>query len=57
MLLNALFVLEIFKFFALTLDYVKKRLNKKAIFDFKIYDVTDWTTNNYDPHITQYLQR
>ena len=23
---------------------------------FKIYDVTDWTTNNYNIHIAQYLK-
>ena len=29
----------------------------KAKLNFKIYDVTDWTTNNYNTHIAQYLQR
>ena len=24
---------------------------------FKIYDVTDWTTNNYNTHIAQYLKK
>ena len=24
---------------------------------FKIYDVTDWATSNYNTHITQYLKR
>ena len=23
--------------------------------NYKIYDATDWTANNYDTHITQYL--
>ena len=25
--------------------------------NFKMYDVTDWTTNNYNTHITQYLKK
>ena len=25
--------------------------------NFKIYDVTDWTTNNCNTHIAQYLQK
>ena len=26
-------------------------------FNFKIYDVTDWLTNNYNTYITQYLTK
>ena len=33
--------------------YVVKRLDKKTMVDFKIYDVTDWTKNNYNAHITE----
>ena len=29
----------------------------KAKVNFKIYDVTDWTTNNYNTHIAQYLKK
>ena len=25
--------------------------------DFKIYDVTDWTTNNYNIHVAKYLNK
>ena len=40
-MLAALFVLEM------------STINKKAIAKLKIYDVTDWTTNNNNTHITQ----
>ena len=36
--------------------YVEKRLDKKAIVNFKIYGTTDWKTNNYNTHITQYVK-
>ena len=32
-------------------------LDKKAMVNFKIYYVTDWTTNNYNTHIAQYLKK
>ena len=44
-MLKGLFVFEIFRFLSWLLGYVKKRLNKV---NFKIYDVTDGTTNNYN---------
>ena len=47
-MLKALFVLEIFTFLSWLFGYVEKRLDKKAMVNFKIYDVTDWTTNNYN---------
>ena len=34
-----------------------KQFNKKAKVNFKIYDVTNWITNNYNTHIAQYLKR
>ena len=40
--LKVLFVLEIFTLLDF-LYYVEKRLDKKAIVNFEIYDVTDWT--------------
>ena len=43
-MLKALFVLEIFTLFG----YVEKRLDKKVDVNFKIYDVIDWATNNYN---------
>ena len=56
-MLKALFVLEIHRFLFLLFGYVEKRLNKKAKVNFKIYDVTDWTRNNYNIHIAQYLKK
>ena len=50
-MLKGLFVLKIFTFLSWRFDYVEKRLDKKAIVNFKIYDDTDWTTNNYNTHI------
>ena len=37
--------------------HVEKRLDKKALINFKIYDIKDWTTINYNTHITQYLKK
>ena len=42
--LKALFVLEIF--LSRLFSHVEKRFDKKAKVNFKIYDVTDWTTNS-----------
>ena len=41
---KALFVLKIFEFLSWIFAYGEKRLDKRAKADFKIYDVTDWTT-------------
>ena len=56
-MLKTLFVLTIFTFLSNFIDPVEKRLDKKAKNNFKIYDVTDWETNNYDTHIAQYLKK
>ena len=56
-MLNALFVLEIIIFLSRLFGYLEKRLDKKAVISFNIYNVTDWTTNNYNTHITQYLKK
>ena len=45
-LLNALFVLKIFIFLFCLFGYLEKCFDKKAKVNFKIYDFTDWTTNN-----------
>ena len=37
-------------------DHVGKRHNNKAEAVFKIYEVTDCTTNNCNTHITQHLK-
>ena len=48
---------ENIKIFALNSGSCRKQLNKKAQFNFKIYDVTNWETNNYNTHIAQYLKK
>ena len=40
-MLKALFVLDIFTFLSRVFGYVEKRLDKKAMVNYKIYDVTD----------------
>ena len=55
LLLRALVVLEIFTFLSCLFGYVEKGLDKKAMVIFKIYDVTDWTANDYNTNIAQYL--
>ena len=52
-MLKAHFVIEIFKFLSWHFGYVEKWLDKKA----KIYDITDWTANNYNTYIVQYLKK
>ena len=37
--------------------YAEKRLDKKTNVNFKIYEVKDWTANNYNTHIAQYLKK
>ena len=55
-MLRALFILEIFKFLSGLFDYVIKQPDPKAKVNFKIYDNTDCTTNNYNTYIVQYLK-
>ena len=55
LLLKALVVLEIFTFLSCLFGYVEKGLDKKAMVIFKVYDVTDWTANDYNTNIAQYL--
>ena len=47
-MLKALFVLEILTFLLELFGYVEKRLVKKAMSNFKVHDVADWRTNNYN---------
>ena len=56
-MLKALFVLEIFTFLSCLFGYVEKWLDKKAMVNFKIYDFTDWTRNNCNTHIAQYIKK
>ena len=50
-MLKAPFALKIFGFLSSLFSYVGKRLDKKAIVDFIIYDLTDCTKNNYRTYI------
>ena len=55
---EALLVVEVFTFLFRIFGYLEKRLDKKDIVNFKIYDFTDWTTNNCNTSvITQYLKK
>ena len=54
-ILNALFVLKIFKFLSWLFRHVEKRLDQKDKANFEIYDVTAWLTKNYNTYIAQYL--
>ena len=54
---KALFVLEIFTFLYRIFSYVEKRLDEKAVVNFKIYHVTDWIKNLCKIHIVQYLKK
>ena len=46
-MLKALFVLIYLTFCHDFCDHLGKRLHKKTKVNFKIFDVTDWETNNY----------
>ena len=37
--------------------HVGKWLDKKAKVNFKLYDVRNWETNNYNAHIAHYLKK
>ena len=56
-MLKALFIPEIFTFLSWLFGYVEKRLDKKAMVNFKIYDVIDWTTSYYNTHNVIYLKK
>ena len=56
-MLKALLIFEILTFTSWLFGYVEKRLDKKAMVNFKVYDVTDWTTNDHNTHIAQYLKK
>ena len=47
-MLKAIFVLKIFTFLSWLFGCAGKRLDKKAMINFKTHDVTDLTTNNYN---------
>ena len=37
--------------------YIGKQLDKKTKVNFRIYDVTNWNTNNCNKHIARYLKK
>ena len=55
-MLKAFSVLVIFKFLSWLFGYVEKPLDKKTMVNFKVYEVTNWTANDYNTHIAQYLK-
>ena len=46
LMLRAVFVIQIFAFLYWIFGFDEKRFDKKTRVNFKIYDATDWTTNN-----------
>ena len=57
LMLKALFVLEIFTFLSWLFGFLKKRRDKEVKVNSKIYDVIDWTTNNFNTNIALYLKK
>ena len=55
-MLKALFILDIFKFLSKLFCFVEKQLDKKAMVNFKIYNVKDWRRTNYNIYTTQHLK-
>ena len=56
-ILKALFALEIIRFLLQRFGYLEKWLDKKISVNSKVYDVTDWITDNQNIHIVQYLYK
>ena len=57
LMLKAFFFVQIFTFLSWLFGSVEKRIDEKGKVTFKINDVTKWTTNNYNTHIAQYLEK
>ena len=49
--LKVIFIFKILKY------HVEKLLDEKAKINFKIYDVMNWETNNYNKNIALYLKK
>ena len=56
-ILKALFILKLFKFLSWLFGHVEKTAWLKYKVNFKIYDATNWLTNNYNTHTAQYLTK
>ena len=55
-MLKSLFVLEIFTILSWLFGYIEKGFDKNAMVNFKIYDVTNCTRNNYNTQIKKIRQ-
>ena len=55
--LKALFALKILFIFLWLFCHVEEQLGQKDNFNFKIYDVATWGTNNCNTRIVQYLKK
>ena len=57
-ILKALFVFQIFMFFVLTFWLCKKKKTaREESYEKNVYDITNWTADNYNTHIAQYLKK
>ena len=56
-ILKSLLFLEIFTFLSWRFSYIEKRFDTKVEVVFKIYEVKDWTTNNYNIQTAKYIQK
>ena len=54
---TALFVLKIFLNLFWNFGDGEKQFDKKVTVNFKIYDIKNWTINNYNIHIARYLKK
>ena len=52
-MLEALFIFKIFTSLSWLFGHVEKRLDKKTWIKFKLYDITDCQTNNYNTYIAR----
>ena len=51
-ILKARFAFQIFTILSRDFGFVEKWLDKKAMVNFKLYGITDWTTNNCNTNIS-----
>ena len=49
--------LRYLNFFLKFFPHVRKRLDKKTAVNFKILDIKNWVTKNYNKHIARYLKK
>ena len=58
MIKNAFYTfLRYFNFYSECLGHVGKRFDKKSKVTFKMFDATDWITNNCNTHIAIYIKK